>query len=288
MKPKISRNVLPLALVALVALTGCDGSNQVASLTAADTQAAVESAAPIAAVAGDEAALAGDLVAGMMGQLVPTAASAPAPPVVTTMGGSQATGGSSSFEPSALPPAPASCPGTFSLENGVGGSCNVSDTGTVTFTFGGTVSRNGGNVEIGGTLVLAPTANQPTSGSQWSVTFEATAVGPNGTATWSATGTVTLNGTGQLVDHALNMVRTVSALGASQTVTVTLTPAQITLTMAGPRGNVLQFQLDRGAGNGTVTINGAIIATVTVAEGNCLFVDYANPNLQDGTVCQPS
>ncbi len=61
-------------------------------------------------------------------------------------------------------------------------------------------------------------------------------------------------------------------------------PAQLELTVIGPRGGVLFIALDRVAMTGTVTLNGIQVAAISVVNG-CAVVDAIVPELENGTFC---
>jgi hypothetical protein len=178
-----------------------------------------------------------------------------------------------------------SCPSSFELPSGLNGSCTPLEGGGVSFVFGGTVQGPYGSVAVDGTLIATPTANQPATGSQWSVDFDATAQGPLGSATWSATGTFTLDDNDDVVNYSVVFTHTRTPEGgAPAIVNVTITPTQYTLIVSGSGGHVVRFDLDRENMTGTVLVDGFLVANITFGEG-CAFVNFVNPALEDLTIC---
>lgn len=257
-------SMLVVTVLWIASIPGCGGSGDVVGLPPADVAASVQGSSPAAADAAGESNLVGTAVTGMMGLITTTA------PAV--QGGAAA----------AVTP---SCPATFDLGNGITGTCTSLDSGGVSFVFGGTVAGPYGPVTVNGTLVATPTADQPASGSRWSIDFHATAVGPRGTATWSATGTVTLDANDHVVDFQVVFTHTRTPTGGSTAVvTVTITPDQLTLVIAGAGGHTLRIDVNRQTMTGTIQLDGVVVASVTFQEG-CAVVNYVDPNLQDVTVC---
>ncbi len=263
MRVSVSRAVSVAVLVLLAGLTGCDDATTGSSQE--DVQTDLQSGGVGASLAAPSADSAGDMIVGMMDQL-----SSPNPAVVGGVAAAML---------------PSSCPETFELENGISGTCSVSEAGVATFTFGGTALIGGDEVEVSGTLVATPAENQPESGSAWTLDFDATATGSRGSATWSAFGTVTLDEADQVVDFSFTFNKTVTpAGGATIAVTVIVSPTQFELIVNGPRGGVVRFLLDRETMTGTVTHNGNPVATIAIVEG-CAHIDYVDGAMQDEIVC---
>ncbi len=253
-----------LGVAAIVlALSGCDG-NGTTGPSPAEVQQDVAAAALAIATAGPESEAARSSVVDLM-SLVSTAA--------------PATSGSAS--PAVAP----SCPSSFDLPSGLAGTCSVSDAGVVTFSFGGTVSTASGQVSVSGSLVASKTAQQPASGSTWSIDYSATATGPLGAATWGMSGTVTLDANDEVADFALTMTHTLQPNGgATSTVTVVLSPSSFELIATGPRGNTVRITLDASTMTGSVSINGREVATIAISDG-CVTIDYTDPALTDEVRC---
>lgn len=253
-----------LTVVALVlALCGCDGSGTTGP-SPADVQQDVAAAALAAATAGPESEAARSSVVDLM-SLISTVAPAT----------------SGAVSPAVAP----SCPSNFELPSGLAGTCSVSDSGVVTFAFEGTVSTASGQVSVSGSLVASKTAQQPASGSTWSIDYSATATGPLGTATWSLTGTVTLNANDEVVDFALTMTHTMQPSGgATSTVTIVLSPTSFELVATGPRGNTVRITLDASTMTGSVSINGREVASIAISDG-CVTIDFTDPALADEVRC---
>ncbi len=256
-----------LALVALVA-AGCSSTSDPAAPSPAQVQQGVQSVAPAVTVAAPESGAAGDLVGQLMGQIGSTSA-----PMQSGVAAAVA--------------AP-TCPATFDLGNGITGTCSVSQSGTVTWTFAGTRTIDGAAVQVQGTLVATPSATQPASGTSWTVTLNATASGPRGNATWSATGTVVLDAQNQVIDYSLTMTHTVTPAGGSPIiVNVVLSPGTIDLTVVGSEGHTYRFSFNRTTMTGSVSVNGNVVANVSVLNG-CVTIDYVDPSLTDKTICPAS
>jgi hypothetical protein len=258
------RFILALAvLLSAVGLVGCDDEGD-PDLTrpgdAAQVQASVEASAGAAALSAPPAGAAGDMVLGMM----------------QTLGGA------------GLVDSPASCPESFDLGNGITGTCSVSETGVITFTFGGTVELDGAPVTFEGTLVATPAPVQPPVGTRYSLDFDATASGPRGDLTLTGSGTITLDGSGQILEFDFDLtIRLNPAGGSTVTVAVVISDSALELTITGPHGNVVKCRLDPGTLSGTILVNGSPVAQVTIVDG-CAEVDYLDASLDDATFCAAS
>ena len=252
---------LSVAACAALGLVGCDSSPDVTA--AGLDQQELESAALLAAAVGPSAGSAEQMMLGMASYMAP-----PTAPL--------AVGASVS-----LP----SHTDTFDLGNGVVGTMEFAATGVYTFTFGGTLVIDGATTTVQGTLVLTPAAAQPQSGSSHLIDFDAVATGPRGSATWNATGTLTRDAEGAVVDYDATMTHTVTpAGGPTSAVLVTLSPASLEVLVTGPRGNTLRFTFDRVTMSGAVQVNSLVVAQVTVSDG-CAHVDYVEESRQDVDVC---
>lgn len=253
-----------LALTMLAGLTGCTSSSDVTQPTSpAVVQSEVRAIAPAMSVAGPSSEAAGNLMASLLGQL----------------GTAPLRSGAAAL------PTPPTCPATFDLGNGVTGTCSVSDQGVVTFIFSGTLTIDGAAVSVNGALVATPTATQPATGSSYSLAFNAQAAGQRGTATWTATGTVTLDAAYQVVDYNLTMTHTITPNGGgTAVVTVVLRPGLFELTATGPLGRTLKFVLNQETMTGVIMLNGQVVAQLTITNG-CANVDYVDPALTDEQFC---
>jgi hypothetical protein len=271
-----------LGLAALIGISGCDNSSDPVSLTPVDAQSNVEGSMPAALEAVPSVDAASQLALGVMSRL--TAGNGAMSPITTA--GQQ--------EPSHVPLGPGTvqaaipavyCPPTFDLGNGISGTCTMSESGTITVTFGGTMSLTPQPMSVEGTAVATPAAEQPPAGMRYDLNVNATTSGPNGSATWNLTGFVLVGETGQIADYRLTSSHTVTPSGgASTVVTAVVSPGAVEMVLTGPRGGVVRFLFNRTAWSGTVSVNGLSVAMVTIADG-CASIDYLNPTLADRTIC---
>lgn len=252
---------LSVAACAAIGLSGCDSSSDVTA-PAFDEQE-LESAALLAAMVAPSAGSAEQMMLDMASHMAPAAAPLSA--------------GDSVSLPSHTE--------TFDLGNGISGTMEFAATGVYTFAFAGALEVDGATIAVQGTLVLAPAADQPASGASHLIDFDAVASGPRGSATWSATGTLTRDAAGALVDYDATMTHTVTPTGGpTSVVLVGLSPTSFEVVVSGPRGNTLRFTFDRGTMSGMVSLNGRAVAQVTVSDG-CAHVDYVDESRQDVDVC---
>lgn len=258
--------VLPLAaLVAAAALTGCSRSDDAVFTPGSDSQADVQAGAELAALAGPSGDAAGDMILGMVTLLQP------APNVV--------------LEETGAPASVPSCPASFDLGNGISGSCSVSANNVATFLFGGTLTVDGDVVSVDGTLVAGPAEQQPASGSHYLIDYDASASGSRGQASWGASGDVTVDEGGGVIDFSLTLTYTVTPTGkAPRIATVLISPTQFEVVATGPFGGVLRIVLDRSTMSGFVSLNGLTVAQITIVDG-CVSVDYLVPEVPSETIC---
>lgn len=173
----------------------------------------------------------------------------------------------------------------FALDNGITGTVDSSTDGSFNFEFGGTIPVENGSVTIQGSMIVAPTATQPPSGAQFEIDYDVAASGPGGNASWGATGTVTVDASGQVTTFDLTFVQSVvAANGASATVTTRVDPASYEMTATGPFDNTSRFVVDRNSMTGVVYWNGQVIANLAV-QGDCVDVDYVSEDYTDVSVC---
>ena len=258
--------LLTLGFVAVSGFSGCDSTDDVTQPSNDQILTDVTAGASAMTLAGPASEASLDLIAALMAELED-----PLAPLTTGAPAAQV----------AYP----NCPPTFELDNGISGTCSVALGGVVTWVFGGTLQAAFGPVTVDGTLVGAPTQNQPQSGLRYTVDYDATASSDLGTATWSAVGTVTLNADHQVVDYSYNMTHTVTPVGSpSVVVEVLVTPSRFELIVTGPMGGVVRFLFDRDSMSGVVRINGFEVATITIVEG-CAHIDFVNHDLDPAVVC---
>ena len=259
---------IPLFVCAALALVaGCssdDGSNPATEQT---VQSDVQSGSLAAALAAPSAEASEELILALLATL-----GAPAAPQTAGPG----------VSPAVSPPA---CPEpSFDLGNGITGTCSVSDQDVVTFTFSGTMMADGASVAVEGSLVATPLDNGSGSGTGFSVEFEATANGPQGTATWTVSGTVFISEGGVATDYDLTMTQIVApTAGPGMALTITVTPESFGVLLAGESG-LLELELDRSSMTGVVRLNGIEVAVVSIV-GGCATVDFVNPEITDETFC---
>ena len=267
MRQLTHRAWVAILTVAVIGVAGCDSANDPVQTVVSDSQATqtVQSYAPSLAAAAPVADTAGDLLTSLVERLGGT----PIPMV--------APGG-------AVAPT-ATCPETFDLGNGITGTCSTSESGTMTFVFGGSIVVDGASVSIEGSLVAGLSPNQPANGIKFDITYSATATGPRGTVVWSATGYVVIDDQHHVVDFRLDMNDTVTpAGGSSAMLNVIVTPGQFETTVTGPHGGTAKFVFDRSSMSGVVYVNGGTFANIEVVDG-CANVDYTNPALTDVQIC---
>jgi len=251
---------LLIALLALVGVWGCDGSQNLTDPGYNEQE--VAQGAQVVALVGPTAVTADQMMVDMFAQ------------VATTM--APLTTGESVSLPGSVT--------SFDLGNGITGTRVLDATGVYTFTFAGTVDIDGAMITVQGTLVLTPAPNQPQSGVAFLIDYDAVATGSQGTATWSATGSVEVDA-GEVTDYDATMTHSVTATGgASAVATVLVSPTRFELIVTGPFGNTLHFVFDRSSMSGTLGINGREVALITVSAG-CTHVDYTDPARQDIDVC---
>ncbi len=254
-------SLMMVALVAMLAIPGCDDADNITQPSNAEVQTDVSAGAAAVTLAGPGSVAAADFISQMMGLL------------------------------EEAPPAPgarlaeASCDPEFDLGNGLTGTCEVSPEGVVTFMFSGIVDVDGVSTEISGSLVAGPTDPQPETGSEYNIEYNAVVSSSLGTVTWSTFGWVLLDEGHQVIDFLYNMSQTVTAAGyGSFSVDVLLSLTRFEMTLAGPLGNVLHITLNRDTLFGAVYINGFLVATLTVS-GGCTQVDFECPCLGTAIIC---
>lgn len=172
------------------------------------------------------------------------------------------------------------------LDNGVEATCLIDDQGGVDCEFVGTVSIDGFEVSISGSMSAGLSASQPASGAAYEVDFDASANSAAlGSATWSSLGSVEVDEAGEPVDYSFNMSHTVTPVGGSATVvTVIVSPSQFELVVTGPMGGTVRFNMNRQSMTGTVYVNGYMVATIVV-DGTCTSIDFTSEEYQDVEVC---
>ena len=250
---------------ALLLLAGCNGAEELVQ-PGPNAEAEVTMGAQAGALAGPSGDTAGDMIAGMMGLIQPA-------PLRSTVGAVSAV---------LLDP---SCPATFELASGISGTCSMSETGTMTWLFGGAILVDGDSVEVDGSMTATPSAEQPEIGASYDVDYNASAFGTRGSATWTATGTVLLDDAGDVVDYDLEMTHTITPAGGQTTVVrMTVNPTTLDIRLTGPLGGILGLQLDRETMTGSLSLNGIQVATVSIENG-CATIVSSIPAIPDQTVC---
>ncbi len=264
------RRMVPSGLIlaaagAVILFSGCGGANDlVQGGTISENEMVL--GAQTGGMAGPSGDTAGEMITGMAGLIQPGVA-----PMV---------GGNVSAAISAP-----TCDPTFDLGNGITGTCSVDAQGVFTYSFSGVVDVDGDSVAVDGTMTATPSASQPTTGSSYDITYDATASGSRGTATWSATGTVLLDDLGVVTDYTLNMTHTITPAGGSTVVvTMTVTPGVLNMTFTGPMGGTMTLSLDRDTMSGSLSMNGIQVATLTIANG-CVNINSTVPGVPDQQVC---
>jgi len=242
-------------VIAFGGLIGCANDDLMNPGLNLGEQTDVESASQAVTIAGPSAAAAESMIGGLMNLVVPTRA-----------------------------PGDPTCPPTFDLGNGITGTCSASG-GEATFTFGGTLTVDSSSVTLSGTLFITATANQPVTGTTYSIAYDTSVSGPRGSGSWSATGTVTVDDAGSVIDFGFVMTLAVTPTGGPTTmVTAVVNPNSFELTVNGPLGGVLVFQLNRTTMTGQVLLNGIPVADVTIV-GGCATIGYTVPGMSDEVVC---
>jgi hypothetical protein len=250
-----------VAVVAMLAIPGCDDADDITQPSNAEVQTDVSAGAAAVTLAGPGSVAAADFIGQMMG-LLEDAPPAPGARV-----------------------AEATCDPDFDLGNGLTGTCSVSLEGVVTFIFEGVVDVDGVSTVISGSLVAGPTDPQPETGSEYSIEYNAMVSNRLGSVTWSTLGWVLLDEAHQVIDFLYNMSQSVTAAGfGTFSVEILLTPTRFEVTLAGPLGNVLHIRLDRDTLSGTVEINDLLVAVITVS-GGCTQVDFECACLGTAIVC---
>ena len=251
---------LVIVLLAVVGLWGCSDSDDIVNpdFDPQDVQAGAEAAG----LAGPAAEMTQEIVMGLMqgalGAAVPMVADDSVIPTHET---------------------------SVYLDNGVDATCLVDDQGGVDCEFGGVVSINGYEVEIGGSMSAGLSAVQPASGAAYDVDFDAMAGSPGlGNVTWSMLGSVEVDEAGEPVDYDFNMSHTVTPVGgATSVVTVVVSPSQLELVATGPMGGTVRFNLNRQSMVGSVYVNGYHVASIVI--GTCTEIDFTSEEYQDVSIC---
>jgi hypothetical protein len=257
MDAKHRRAILACVLLAVVAGAGCSDSD-VGNVGFDPEQ--VEAAALTVAGAVPQVEATEQSILGMLGQI-----SQPAP----------------ALDPVGVP----SHTEGFTLQNGLTGTMDSTLAGEYTFSFSGTIPLEGGTVTVQGTMVVSLTSIQPSNGATFAIDYDVSVSGPQGSANWSADGTMTVDGTGQLVDYALSMTHEVTtAEGASALVTTVVTPTAYEMVATGPFTHTVRFVVDRVSLTGSVYVNGSNVANFAV-DGDCVDIDYVSEEYTDVSVC---
>lgn len=251
---------LVFVLLAVVGLWGCSDSDDIVTpdFDPQDVQAGAEAAS----LAGPVSELTGEIITGLM----QGALGEPAPMTTDSIIPTHET--------------------SVYLDNGVEATCLVDDQGGVDCSFVGTVSIDGFEVSVSGSLLAGLSASQPTSGASYDVDFDATAESAAlGSATWSTLGSVEVDEAGEPVDYSFNMSHTVTPVGGTATVvTVIVSPSQFELVVTGPMGGTVRFNMNRLSMTGTVYVNGYMVATIVV-DGTCTAIDFTSEEYQDVIIC---
>lgn len=245
--------VFTLAIV-IVLPAGCDSAEELA-LPGPDVEAEVTQAARTGALAGPSGDVTGDMIAGMIGLIEP-----------------------------AVPAAPV-CPESFELPGGISGTCTRDDAGVMTWLFAGIISVDGDDVSVEGSMNVAPSVEQPATGSGFSIEYIASAFGMRGSATWTASGTVLVGDAGDVVDYDLTMAHTVTPAGGETVVVrITVDPSMLDMSLTGPLGGAVGITLDHETMTGTLSLNGIQVATITITDG-CATIVSGIPAIPDQTIC---
>jgi hypothetical protein len=246
-------------LLAVVGLWGCSDSDDIVNpeFDPQDVQVGAEAAA----LAGPVSELTGEIIMGLM-------QGALGAPVAMTTDSIIPTHETSVY-----------------LDNGVEATCVIDEQSGVECEFIGTVSVDGFEVAVAGSLSAGLSASQPNSGMAYDVDFDATANSAAlGSATWSTLGSVEVDETGEPVDYSFNMSHTVTPVGGTATVvTVIVSPSQFELVVTGPMGGTVRFNMNRVSMTGTVYVNGYMVATIVV-DGTCTAIDFTSEEYQDVNV----
>lgn len=252
------------AVCAMIAVTGCSSTDEITLPTDDILQDDVQAATEAAAEAGPAAFATGDMIFEMMD--------------LVGGGALPATG-------DGLAPAVEGCFGEFETPSGISGTCSETN-GVWTFTFSGVVMVEQDEVSVSGSMTATEAQyDQETGEVTYAIDYSVTATGVHGTATWNAVGTVTVRPEEGVVDYDLTMTHTVTPNGG-ETVTVTteVTPSSFHLTVVGPRGGVIRFDMDLETGEGMASWNGIDVAHV-VFDGGCVSIDYVNDAIEDQLIC---
>jgi hypothetical protein len=246
-------------LLAVVTLWGCNDSDDIVNpdFDPADVQAGAEAAGLV----GPTAEMTEQIITGLMQGAFGAAAPMTAGGVIPT------------HETSVY------------LENGVEATCEVDAMGGLVCQFFGTVSVDGYEVSVSGSLSAGESASQPASGTRYDVDFDATATSALANAVWSTLGTVEVDEQGEPVDYSFNMSHTVTPTGGSSVVvTAVASPSQFELVVTGPMGGTVRMNMDRVSMTGSVYVNGYQVATFAVDAG-CTDIDFTSEEHQDVTIC---
>ena len=111
------------------------------------------------------------------------------------------------------------------------------------------------------------------------------ASGPRGRMTWLASGMVTVDDAGNVVNFDFTMTLTVTPTGGSTTiVTVMIDATSLEMFVSGPLGGALTFRLDRLTMTGQLLLGNLVVADVMIIDG-CTTIQFTVPGVPDKVVC---